>query len=155
MTAFDIELAIAQHYSWRVNLIVPNVSWGLFLHECDLLVCTKANYLTEIEIKVDKYDLRKDREKRHQHLSKKIKRFYFGIPDTLLSEIEYIPERAGILTVDKYKRVKKYRESAINPTAQPIGADMREKLMHLGCMRIWGLMKALESYKQKNKTPEF
>ena len=45
-------------FNYRANLIVPNISWGLGLHECDLLVLTSSGYATEIEIKVSKADLK-------------------------------------------------------------------------------------------------
>lgn len=48
----QIELAIAQMFGIRNNIIVPNVSWGFFdTHEADLVIINKSNYLTEVEIK--------------------------------------------------------------------------------------------------------
>lgn len=43
---------------YRRNTVVPNAYWGLGLTwEADLLVISKAGYLTEVEIKVSKADL--------------------------------------------------------------------------------------------------
>jgi hypothetical protein len=103
LTTSDMEYAIMNYFNVRVNIIVPNVSWGMCLHECDLLIVTPAGYATEVEIKVDKYDLIKDKEKQHKHESKKIKSLYFGIPDYLLEYKSHIPEHAGIIVVDSEK----------------------------------------------------
>jgi hypothetical protein len=78
MKSEDIEIAVARFYGVRANLIVPNASWGAGVHECDLLICSNANYLTEIEIKVSKGDIKKDLKKRHQHRSEKIRRLYYS-----------------------------------------------------------------------------
>ena len=46
-----MEIAIARSWNYRRHLIVPNVSWGFGVHECDLLVISPSGYATEIEIK--------------------------------------------------------------------------------------------------------
>ena len=74
ITTHKIEVALANHFNYRLNLIVPNISWGAFIwHECDLFIVSKAGYCTEIEIKISKSDLKKDFEKKHNHESDKIK----------------------------------------------------------------------------------
>jgi hypothetical protein len=102
LKAAEIEIAVARYFHPRVNLVVPNVSWGMGLHECDLLVITRAGYAYEVEIKISKSDLKKDREKRHCHVSSRISRLYFAIPKELENCIDYVPERAGIISVDYY-----------------------------------------------------
>ena len=65
MKTIEVEVAIMQHFDVRRNVIVPNVSWGIFrpgigqLHEIDLLVLSGSNYATEVEIKVTKADLKR------------------------------------------------------------------------------------------------
>ena len=71
----------------------------MFDHECDLLIITKAGCSYEIEIKVSKHDLIKDKEKRHTHSSNKINRLYFAMPSSLLPYIEHVPEKAGVIEV--------------------------------------------------------
>lgn len=136
LSTHDMEASLMQYFNVRTNIIVPNVSWGLFLHECDLLVLTPSGYATEVEIKIDKYDLIRDKNKSHKHASKKIKNFYFAIPDYLLDYQSHIPERAGIVVVDpETHRSKRIRYP------QPQGNykwSQQEifKLTRLGTMRI-------------------
>lgn len=147
----EMEIALAKHFDSRRNLIVPCVSWGMFyytqtgLHECDLLICTKSNYLWEVEIKVTKADLIADKKKKHGHHSERIKRLYFAIPDYLKSHIEYIPERAGIIIVKYGEDGLECKE--IRPARRDKGYQLKDKerlkLAHLGAMRIWTLKKNL------------
>jgi hypothetical protein len=132
----DIEIAVAHYFSWRVNLIVPNVSWGMFIHECDLLIVTKAGYCYEIEIKTSRSDLKADMQKRHGHQSKIIKKLYFAIPDYLSDCIEFIPARAGIITVSAQDRCKCIREPEIMQ-APKLTDNERFQVARLGTMRIW------------------
>lgn len=141
----EMEVALANYFNFRQNLIVPNVSWGLYLnnstlHECDLLVLTKSNYLWEVEIKVSKSDLIADKKKTHGHINKNIKRLYFAIPEYLKDSIEHIPKRAGIITVSKNLRC-----STIRAPRTDKGYKLKEheklKMAMLGSMRIWGLKK--------------
>ncbi len=146
LSTLDMELLVGQFLNPRINLIIPNVSWGFCIHECDLLCVTKNRYLWEVEIKISKSDLIKDKGKRHNHKNNKIKRLYFAIPDYLQSEIEHIPEPAGIIVVNtqnEYLYVKKIREAK---QCGQYRITEREyiKLMHLGAMRIWGLKAKLQ-----------
>jgi hypothetical protein len=154
ITTAEMECAVAGFLNWRANLIVPNVTWGMDVHECDLLVCTRASYLWEVEIKVSKADLKKDAEKRHGHHSALIKHLYFAIPTYLTDCADLIPERAGIITVEhparddswlgrRVRSVRKIREPQTNVAARPISEAQRYKLARLGAMRIWGLSNKL------------
>jgi hypothetical protein len=104
MKSSDIELAIWLHWGRVKNKVLcHNVSWGMFNHECDVLVLEKDNSFTEIEIKVSKADVKKDLTKGHGHNDKRIHKLYFAIPEELYRPdvIELIPERAGIMVVSK------------------------------------------------------
>lgn len=149
MNATQIENAIAQYYSWRVNLIVPNVAWGLFLHECDLLVCTPAGYLHEVEIKISKADLIADKKKGHQHLSKKIKALWFAMPAEIEPHIEHVPVRAGIYLVKDSGRVVVARKAEISREAPACTAEERFKIANLGCMRQWTLRQTIDGLKRE------
>jgi len=92
ITTPEMEIALAEYFGIRQNLIVPNVSWGMDSHECDLFILTPAGYGWEVEIKVSKADLFKDKHKRHRHNSSKIKFLYFAIPEYLERYIDEIPE---------------------------------------------------------------
>lgn len=134
-----MELWIARKLGYRENLIVINVSWGMGLHECDLLCMSKSGYLTEIEIKISLSDLKKDINKRHGHTSPMIKCLYFAIPFYMESNINLIPDRAGIFVVDEGGFVKKIRKPLINKKALPLSEDKKFQLARLGAMRVWGL----------------
>lgn len=141
MTSTDIEVAVARYLNPRTNLIVPNISWGLDLHECDLLVVTKSGCAWEIEIKVSKYDLIKDKSKPHKHDSHKIKYLYFAIPESLLEHKEHIPERAGIIVVykkDLTTRCETVRQPQSHSNYKFTDSE-RYAVARLGSMRIWDL----------------
>lgn len=129
------------------NLIVPNISWGIQgLHECDLLVLSKANYATEIEIKISKSDILKDAEKKHGHLHEYIANFYFAVPENLKDiALTIIPERAGLYVIKSvcHKWVEEYRNVVElvrgckrNRYAVKWSDKDRYDLARLGTMRI-------------------
>jgi len=151
-TCKEIEIVVTKYFNPRVNIIVPNVWWGLGLnHECDLFVLTKPGYGYEIEIKVSKSDLLADLQKRGGHKSDMLRRLYFAIPEKLVSSIPSIPERAGVLIVNKNGHVTKFREAKLNPAAKLLTDKQRLKLAHLGCMRIWTLKAKLKEAENKIK----
>jgi len=137
-----MELAIVDYFNPRVNLIVPNISWGMFIHECDLLLITKHSYAYEIEIKISRADLKKDLEKKHGHKSEKIKKLYFALPDYLLDTVDLIPKHAGILSVNQKLKCHMVREAKINSEYKFSDAE-KFQVARLGSMRIWELKKKL------------
>ena len=77
----EIERMLARYFDLRTNLVVPNVSWGFFSeHEADLVVVTKAGYLTEVEIKRSWTDFLADFKKRFYHADPRIAKFYYAVP---------------------------------------------------------------------------
>ena len=140
MTTQQVEIAIAKHFKPRVNLVVPNVSWGMGIsYECDIVVLTKSGYAYEIEIKVSRGDLVKDGKKRHQHNDGRFRYLWFAVPMSLLKHIEFIPARAGILGVTSKGRVHVLANPVINQHAPRWSDWDRYKLARLGCLRIWPL----------------
>lgn len=146
MTTLEMEVALMKHFDVRRNLIVPNVSFGMrskeygSLHECDLLVLSKSNYATEIEIKVSKSDLLKDFEKGHGHDHNLIKNLYYAVPSHLQEiALEVIPKRSGLLVVDD--RVKQVKSPISRSNCIKWSDKDRLNLMRLGCMRIFTLKK--------------
>ena len=141
-----IETTIARYFDPRRNLIVPNVSWGMrrLNHECDLLIITKNNYAYEVEIKVDKYDLIKDKLKPHHHKSTLLRKLWFAIPYYLIDQLHHIPADAGILCVGIYPqlRIVKLRDAAVLGDYK-ITEQERCDVARLGALRIWGLKDAL------------
>ncbi len=148
-----MECALAAWLDYRVNLIVPNVYWGMNIHECDLLVVSKAGYLTEIEIKVTRADLKSDGKKWHRHESDRIKRLFFALPDYLENCIDMVPERAGIILVKPKPsvrgvypyspRCRELRAAKRNKAAGKISDADRYKIARLGALRIWRLKRKL------------
>jgi len=136
-TTIEIEYAIACHLGWRQNIIVPNISWGANVHECDLFVLSKSGWATEIEIKVSAGDLKKDASKGHGHRSNKIRYLYFAIPKKLLKHWKHIPVRAGIYIVDEKGGVHKLRAAEKNKDARSLTADEIANIARLGVMRYW------------------
>ncbi len=151
----EMEIALASHFRYWVNVIVPRVYWGRAeYHECDLLMVSAAGYLTEIEIKVSKADLKRDAEKPHRHRSNEIKRLFFALPDYLESDdcIDLVPERAGIIIVEPLPsgidptwtpRCREIRPAQRNKVAGKIDDSTRYKIARLGTLRAWGLKRKL------------
>lgn len=149
----EIELALARYFNTRQNLIVPNISWGLDLHEIDLLVLNSSNYAYEIEIKISLSDLKADKNKKHQHLSNKIRRLYFAVPLELKEEASInIPERAGLFTIEENIRVSLIKAPLINLKARKFNDKEIKKLYELSNMRLWNLKEIIyRLQKQKGK----
>jgi len=150
----EMEIALMSYFGIRQNIIVPNISWSfLYNHEADLIVLTGSSYATEIEIKVSKADLKKDKEKKHCHESDMIKYLDFAVPYELkdFALIE-IPEHAGLLSVRKdgdYYWVNREKAAIKNKNCRAWELGERQRLSELGCMRILGLKKKV--FKLSNK----
>jgi hypothetical protein len=146
-TLLEIEIAISNYFGVRKYIIVPNISFGLGLHECDLLVVRQTLFALEIEIKRNRADLLKDLKKAHNHDNNKIKELYFAIPKELENSIDLIPNHAGIFLIDRYKSGNCYatliREAVPNRKARCLTREEYENFLRLGCMRIWSLKKKL------------
>lgn len=144
MTTPEMELAINSFYIKKQGIMVPNISWGMYInHECDLLFISKSGYATEIEIKVSKADLKKDAQKWHKHSSSWIRELYFAIPDRMNNEecINLIPEHAGIIIVKNNKAsvIRKAKPKNVNP----ITHDQAYKLLYLTQFRYWKMRREI------------
>ncbi len=153
MTANDIEIAVSDFFGTRENLIVPNISWGLHLHECDLVVMRPSRFLYEVEIKVSKGDMKADLAKKHHHSDEKIKRLYFAIPEELKANIDLIPEHAGIIICYRSKydgEIGTYlhRPAKDIPGSRKLTAEEVIALSRLGLMRLFKLKKKVRDYKE-------
>jgi hypothetical protein len=167
LTARDIEIAVARHFGYRVNLVVPNVSWGWGLrHEADMIVLRPSGLCDEIEIKTTASDIRADAKKRVGHWeSSRIARVWFAVPHTLADHPD-IPAGAGVLSVMRAVRrldgsgrlvwmpategntcwhdhVAVVRTARLRKDRVAVTAEQRLKLAELGSMRIWDLKSAL------------
>ena len=143
MTSSFVEIAVARHFNYRMNLIIPNVYWGLGLsYEVDLLIVSPSGYATEVEIKVSKSDIKADLSKRHTHNSKLIKRFYFAVPESL-ADCEYLPKDAGLVTVTDFGVCKILRPPRVNKEARRLSEGQLHILRGLAAMRIWDLKESI------------
>jgi hypothetical protein len=151
ITCLEIELALKRMFDPRRQLVVPNVSWGAGLHECDLLVISKAGYATEVEIKTNMQDLKRDSKKSHLHLHPKLRALYYALTADMIdrhSALDHIPETAGV--------IKMYRASDGNEAAagrvcaftirEAVETDANKwspqevaEIYRLGALRIWTL----------------
>ena len=149
MKTQEIELAVALHFGYRKNVIVPNVSWGMGLrYEADMVILRPSDYAIEVEIKISAGDIVADTRKAVQHSSNLFRGLWFALPEKLANHLA-IPERAGILSVREHRGkpvVVVTRKSKINKSALKWTSKQRCKLMELGLMRIWKLKKKLSTY---------
>jgi len=155
----DVQHIIATHYyNTGVNLMIPNVYWGLnFNHELDLLVLSTSNYGTEIEIKTSVADCKKDIEKAHKHYDKRLKYLYFAVPSEIYEKcLDFIPENAGILVIhsinEEHKTrfvVDEKRKPVKNKSAVAFTSSEVLKIKTLLSMRYWSLLRSITIKKFK------
>jgi len=155
LTTIEIEERVAQYFGPRQSLIVPNISWGMDLHECDLLIIGKSGYGIEVEIKISRADLKKDLEKSHNHRDDRIREFYFAIPEYLKDSISLIPEHAGVLilsrTTDNRLYCRRLRDAVVNRNCTPFTEKEMFNVARLGTMRIWSLKRKIIETRRKKK----
>jgi hypothetical protein len=135
----------------RKNIIVPNVSWGMFRYELDMVILTPAGVAYEVEIKTSKADLKADLLKPHKHFNMRIQKLYFALPYYLLPDCEYlIPENAGIINIryDYFAHIT--RQAKKNNDYKFTDAE-KMQLMRLGCMRMWPMKETLRDRKNNIK----
>ena len=160
ITTLEMEIALMEYLDVRRNTIVPNVSWGMELnnkplHECDLLVLSKAGFAVEIEIKISKADLLKDKEKKHKHSHNLIKFLTFAVPENLRElALKEIPKTAGLYVVERWRHyngytVRNIRGAVQNKDAVRWNMEQRMKLLRLGAMRSLTLKKQVLKEKKK------
>jgi hypothetical protein len=150
ITTIEMELAIANKFGIRTNIIVPNVSWGLSgMHECDVFIIKSSGYCVEVEIKRSKSDLLADFKKTHNHKDRRnrIKEFYYCFPESMLKTFEpLIPKENGIITCKRHGNgvfASFYREPIPNRLAVKLSHEEQFKVARLGTMRIWSLKKKI------------
>lgn len=154
LTTPELELLVVDHFGTRQNIIVPNVSWGLLNHEADLLVCRPSLWAEEVELKISKADLKRDRDKdrgRGHKTSKLIRKLWFAVPEAL-AEMEEIPEWAGIIKAvydpqRKYWYTQTVRAPKVIKGARKLTLEELHQLMRLGVFRVWTLKRKVASYR--------
>ena len=159
MTTLEVEIALMNHFDIRRNLIVPNITdWSALniRFETDLLVLSKSNYATGIEIKVSKSDLKNDLKKKQwridnhfnrTHFFKPFKYFYYAVPDYLKDEaLKQIPEWCGLITVynGDYETEITRNPQLLNKNKWT--EQQRYQLARLGAMRILSLKTKIQNH---------
>ena len=146
MTANEVEIAVADYFNPRMNVIVPNISWGMGLrYEADMVVLRPSGWAIEIEIKVTRSDIAADLRKHHFHNAPIFRQLWFALPEEIANDPR-IPQNAGILEMveNDWKNsctrfVKVLRPAKLNPVARKLTEAEIKKLLELGVMRIWTL----------------
>ena len=157
VTTAEMEVAIAKYFGIRKHIVVPNVSWGFFRHECDLFLIRTSGYGFEVEIKRSKSDMMADFKKKHGHKDRqnRIVQLYYAFPEELLSKVEeLVPDDCGILTVSRSEWNNKAYASMRRDAKRRKGAKQltqKEQLQiaRLGTLRIWTLKEKLNLTLQK------
>lgn len=149
ISTLRIELALAKHFNYRTNLIIPNISWGLRgMHECDMFIVRPSGYCIEVEIKRSRSDFLADFKKKHQHVDKRIAEMYYCSPEELYDKCkDEVPLHCGILTVSTIlnKTFVQTKRSPVRQKCRKLTDKEKLKVATLGCMRIWGLKQVLIS----------
>ncbi len=154
----QIEVALAQYFGYRANVIVPKVSWGLLNHEADLLIMNKTGYLTEIEIKRSWADFLADFRKKHTHDDSKVSWLYYAVPKSIVDKC-----KAKLEEVDPNKKwglieyggdcygecwpntIYLPSNSTRHNPAKKLSLEEQFKLTRLGAMRTWSIKEKIIS----------
>ena len=108
MTEHDIQVVLGKHL-FREKICIPNVSMycpGRTEYEADFIYFDlKTQYLTEVEIKTDIHDFRRDFKKKRYHDCKNVKYLYYAFPRTLYNTyretIDSMLGDAGLIIIDE------------------------------------------------------
>ena len=166
-TVTEIEIALARsgRFHFRRNIVVFNVNgWSGTLpifHECDMLVCTKSGYLTEVEIKRTWSDFLADFKKKHKHENMGLmKYFYYCLPASFdLDETYDVLEEhnvnySGIYFYDEYLNFRFHgcrKDDYQNRCLQghkKLTVEQQLEVARLGAMRVIGLKEKLITKEQ-------
>ena len=147
---------------FRVNLCVPNVSFGYFsTHEADLVVVSKAGYITEFEIKRTWNDFLADFRKKTNHFENKVLRMYYVVPENIAEQcMQYLcdhywdaPFTKGLFDIPCPVGLIAYNEDGgfktrmyapelnkytlMSMQAYKLTSEEYMQLARLGVMRLW------------------
>jgi len=150
-----MEVAIAKYFGIRTHIIVPNLSWGFFSHECDLFLIRTSGYGFEVEIKRSKSDMVADFKKKHGHKDRRnrIVQLYYAFPIELLPKVEgLVPKDCGIITVEYYGDrgyARMHRDAKRKKGAKRLTEKEQLQIARLVTLRIWTLKEKLNLLKLK------
>lgn len=154
ISTLEMEVAIAKYFGYRNHIIVPNLSWGFFTHECDLFLIRKSGFGFEVEIKRSRSDTVADFKKPHGHVDRKnrIVQLFYAFPEELLPKVEdLVPPECGIIVVG-HTGVYMKRDAKRKKGTKRLTQAEQLKIARLGTLRIWTLKQNIISLKyEKNR----
>lgn len=121
-------------------IIVPNVSFGFFKYESDLLVVTPTGKLIELEIKRSWSDFIADFDKKVYHDDPRVNYFYYCVPALMEKQtLEELDRRelsqTGVLIYDRSSVVR--ARTAKQRSKSSLDSQDLFKLCRLANMRFW------------------
>jgi len=141
MKSSDMIRPLLRHFNWQTSRIIPEctIDGGI----ADLLIITKAGYLTEVEIKVSLSDWKADADKwKWTGKRERISRFFYAVPVELAGRApDNLPFGAGILSVRLGINVVR---PAVRTRAKRIEPEEYGKLMEAFYWRFWKLRFSLD-----------
>jgi hypothetical protein len=143
---------------------VPNLSHAMLSYEADLMVCSKAGFLTEVEVKVSATDWKNDAKKQKWRVvagdrvprTKLVKRFFYAAPLKLAQRWpEFgIPAHAGVYGVerDRYGRrvFTRLRDAKTLPDFRRLTDREMADFVRLAAVRFWGAQGTIEHLRDDN-----
>lgn len=89
MNEYDIQTVLGKHMFLK-KVCIPNVSMygnDVTEYEADFIyIDLKTRFITEVEIKTDIHDFRRDFKKKRYHDCKNVKYLYYAMPRSLYEE---------------------------------------------------------------------
>lgn len=164
-TERHIQVALSYwFFDYRRQFIIPNLSYGFFhghRGESDLIVISNARYVTEVEIKCDVYDLRKEIEKaKHRRadlFGPVVKRYYIAAPIEVWENFgdSALPEGAGRIEVyidhARTPRGRLVKPSACNKAARPLTDKEMLDVLRLAYLRVWNSYADMRIFSEKEQ----
>ena len=108
MNEYDIQTVLGKHMFLK-KVCIPNVSMygnNTTEYEADFIyIDLKTRFITEVEIKTDIRDFRRDFKKKRYHDCKNVKYLYYAMPRNLYeenrNEINFFLREAGLILIDE------------------------------------------------------
>lgn len=126
---------------------VPNVVSYTFCpgYESDLMCLSKSGVLHEVEIKISKSDLIKDKSKNEcAHNGPLTSYVWFAVPADILEKVQSdVAPEFGLVTVrsnDVPEKLRYYTRVIRRPvkrTVPGLSVDQREQFLRIGVARMW------------------
>ena len=134
--------ALARYFNWWEQRMATEVELGS-LRE-DLVVISRAGYVTVVEIKVTRSDWLKDRQKLRRWPSPLISRFFYAVPEPVFKQgiPDHVPSLAGLLVVNEGGNFRGYdsvheQRPAFRMKAEKLSASRERAITQSFYYRFW------------------